>query len=193
TNDSFVNIIWNATGPIRLIRFWSTESHETISLDKDRRSYNLTLQTQGKIEVKVSFIDLRGSTIVRTVSFIHDSVPSITNITSPINMQTFERSFVLVGWECFDNVSSIRRAEINVDGILLSNQTEGERYLTDLADGEHVLKLLAIDAAGNRGEMTIKFYVSVPFWAKYGMIASLTVIVVFGFMLLIYMKRAGHK
>jgi hypothetical protein len=189
TNSSFVNVTWNATGPIKSIIFWSNELHETISLNKDQRNYNLTLQTQGKVEVKVSFVDLRGPKIVEMVSFIHDSVPPLVKINSPKDAQTLDRSFVLVRWECLENVSIIRRSEMYLDGILFSNQTEGEKYLTELSDGEHLLKLLAIDAAGNKGEVLIRFFVSVPFWARYGMIVYLLIIVGVGFVLLIYIKR----
>ncbi len=190
TNASFVNIVWNATGPIKLIKFWSSEYQDTASLDKDRRSYNLTLRSQGQIEARVYVVDLRGPTIVKSVAFVHDSVPPTVNITSPMDGQTIDRSFVTVIWECFDNISAISKAEIRVDGITLSDHMSGEKYLTNLSDGEHLLNLLAIDAAGNKAEKNMRFFVSVPFWARYGMIAWLFIIVGVGIFLLIQARAA---
>jgi len=192
TNSSSVVITWNATGPIRQLRFSSSDLSEVV-LDEGLRSYNLTLVTEGEVKVRLAAIDLRGTTITRTMTLIHDSSPPICEVISPQDGQVIYQSVVLAQWSVHDVVGNISKAEVYIDGAVSSNLTAGEKLLTDLADGEHTLRIVSFDAADNRGEVIARFTISVPFLARYGLIVGLVIVVGVGLILPLSVRRTGIR
>jgi len=192
TNSSSIIITWNVTGPIRQLRFSSSDLSEVV-LDEGLRSYTLTLVTEGEVRMRLAAIDLRGTTITRSVTLIHDSSPPVCEVISPQDGQVIYRSTVLAHWSIYDDVSDITKADVYLDGAVSSNLTAGEELLSDLADGEHALKIVAYDAAGNRGEAIARFTVSVPFLARYGLFVGLAIVVGVGLVLPLSVRRRSKR
>jgi hypothetical protein len=192
TNSSSVVISWNATGPIKLLTLSSTDMPDELTLDAGLRSYEVALKAEGEISVRLTAIDLRGPVVVRTLNIIHDSAPPINEIISPLDGQTTSQSVLSARWRSSDSASWVMRVEIYLDGDLISNATEGEKLLTDLADGGHVLQLVALDAAGNRDEVSARFTISVPFLSRYGLMIDLIIVACIG-VALSYAGKAGLK
>jgi len=193
TNRTFVIVTWNATGPIGTLRFSSTESDEDVMLDKGQRSYRLTLGTEGEVDVRLDALDLRGTTYTNTISFIHDSYPPSCEVITPADGQAIQQSIVIAQWNCSDQVSQVRKTQIYLDGTMVSNLTRGERLLTDLSDGEHTLRVVAFDEAGNRGEASVRFTISVPFLSRYGLLVDLTIVVVVALLLFFIREKDGNQ
>jgi len=192
TNSSSVVFTWNATGPIRQFRFWSSDLGEVV-LGEGLRSYNLTLATEGEVSVRLAAIDLRGTTITRTMTLIHDSSPPIGEVISPKDGQVIYQSVALAQWSVSDEITEVKKAYVYLDGALSSNLTAGEKLLIDLTDGEHALRIVAFDAAGNEGETTARFTVSVPFLARYGLFVGMIVVVAVGLILPLSIKTTGTR
>jgi len=192
TNRSSVVFTWNATGPIGQLRFWSSDLGEVV-LGEGLRSYNLTLMAEGEVTVRLAATDLRGTTITRTMTIVHDNSPPIGEVISPKDGQVIYQSVLLAQWLVYDEVSEISKAEVYLDDTIYSNLTTGEKLLTDLADGEHALRMVAFDAAGNRGEVVARFTVSVPFLARYGLFVGLIIVVAVGLILPLSKRTTGIR
>jgi len=192
TNSSSVVFTWNATGPIKQLRFWSSDLGEVV-LGEGLRSYNLTLVTEGEVSVRLAAIDLRGTTITRSMTLIHDSSPPIGEVISPKDGQVTYQSVVSAQWFVYDEIGEVTKAEVYLDEALSSNLTAGEKLLTDLPDGEHTLRIVATDEAGNKGEVTARFTVSVPFLARYGLFVGMIIVVAIGLILPLSMRTTGTR
>jgi hypothetical protein len=193
TNSSFVIVTWNATGPIRTLTLSSTELDRDVILGHSQGSYRLTLRTEGEVDVKIDAFDFRGTIYTSTVSFIHDSSPPSCEIISPTDGQDIQRSTLMAQWNCSDRASQVVKAQIYLDGTLVSNLTRGGRLLTDLPDGEHTLRVVAFDEAGNRGEASVRFTVSVPFLSRYGLLVGLAIVALVALSLLLSIRRRGTR
>lgn len=193
TNRSFVVVTWNATGPIRALRLISTESEGEVILDKGQRSYRLALGTEGEVDVRLDAIDLRGTTYTSRITFVHDSLPPVCEVIAPKDGQAIYQSVVMAQWNCSDRVSRISNAQIYLDGTMISNLSQGERLLTDLTDGEHILRAVAFDEAGNKGEASARFTVSVPLLARYGLLGELAIVAGIALLLLLSMRGKGIR
>lgn len=191
TNSSSIVVTWNASGPIRQLKLWSNTSE--VVLDKGLRSYNLTLGIEGELAIRLSAVDLRGPTITKTITFVHDNSSPVCEVISPTDGQVINQSILSAKWRSSDPISRVTKAEIYLDNAMISNITEGEKLLTDLLNGEHIIRVVAIDAAGNKGETSAIFMISVPFFARYGPIVVLIIVAGIGLMLFLSISKANSR
>jgi len=135
---------------------WSFDAPET-SGDGAYEFYSLAEGVAGTSEAKPP---------MREAATIVDATPPVFTSTAPSGILTTRD--VLVSWSATDATSGIARYEVSVDGTAFTSvQRQTQRSLT-ASDGDHVVQVRALDAAGNAAETEIWFRVDTNFFSPTG-------------------------
>jgi hypothetical protein len=121
-----------------------------------------------------------------TVFFAVDTVPPKIVFSSPKNL-TYDSSDVSVNFTVDELFSKCSYSLDGQDNVTI----EGNITLAGLLDGEHSLKLFAIDSAGNIGSSETKYFtVDVP--EPFPVVPVISVVAVVAVGLLLYFKKRKH-
>ncbi len=119
---------------------------------------NMSLASQGAHKVDVTVTDFAGNAFHVGIPFHYDTqAPSLT-IASPAPNSWLNTSATNVKWSLSDP-AGIASLEMSVDSgapLLLANTTTAYG-LQGLAEANHVVSLVAVDAAGNLASQTVVF------------------------------------
>jgi C1A family cysteine protease len=106
------------------------------------------------LEVRV--FDGEGNSAIDTVHFEVDTLAPAVFITSPLEGEDINSSFVTVHWYVQEVGSGLSSVLINLDGG--GWISAGESYnFTSISPGNHIITLWAFDEAGNSGSATVNF------------------------------------
>ena len=148
-------------------------------------SYTILSLTDGSHTVYVKAVDKAGNTAEDSVNFTVDTTLPTLNIISPTNGTTSKSEKVILHWNASDLISGINHYEISVDNHKWINIGNNTTYTLKLSNGEHIVKIKAVDNAGNEIIESIHLKVSkMWFWLMILLIAiSIIVIVIVIYMI----------
>ncbi len=115
----------------------------------EENSYDLPDLEEGHHNFYVTVTDEDGNTFTNRASFFIDITSPDVHLTSPEKEKILATENVTVEWDGSDEVSGIDFYELILDGELEYEGSEERYELTNLTDGEHSIKLRAVDRAGN--------------------------------------------
>lgn len=111
---------------------------------------------EGTTTVFYQAIDRTGNIEITKEGIIKiDATPPTVNIVAPYNGQEFLQSDIFfIDYEVFDNSSGVANLSLSLDGNALAPSSI---KLSNYNPGEHILKIEAVDFAGNRSEAELEF------------------------------------
>ena len=154
-----VEVVWSGSGSI---------DHYEVRIDGGswinvgtNTSYTFTGLSEGSHTVDVQVIGTGGEVAMDSVTFIVDvTSPSITLI-SPSNESYINQRDITVEWSGSDNYG-IDHYEVRIDGGSWINVDGYTSYtFRNLAEGQHIVDIRAIDYAGNIGECRLVFTIDI--------------------------------
>jgi hypothetical protein len=163
------------------------EGNHSIKIYATVWHYSSIEKLQSVFESYLQYRDLTMANRSATVFFAVDTVPPKIVFSSPKNL-TYDSSDVSVNFTVDELFSKCSYSLDGQDNVTI----EGNITLTGLLDGEHSLKLFAIDSAGNIGSSETKYFtvdVSEPFPTVPVAVASVAVVAVVIAGLLVYLKK----
>ena len=137
------------------------------------------LPIEGYYIIKVEIVDLAGNSNETKIILLYDSTPPILLLPSSLNNTVLSNSSFTIRWHGVDNLSGIAHYLISIDNEGFIDVGSNEWYVVDLTDlsvGEHVVKIKAIDYAGNSIIKAIYFYKEIRIETKQGIPLSQIVI-----------------
>lgn len=160
-NKDSVNVQWNGTDNTSMIR------NHSIRLDggkwvevRTNVSRILTNLSEGPHRFDVMARDLGGNFNVTTVHFIVDTISPSLNIAKIENGSYHKIGRVLINWSASDAGTGMEKVSLYIDDVLDTEFLRMEElYIEGLIDGEHSIKLVAMDIAGNSESITITVFV----------------------------------
>jgi|GEM_PF-4294065 len=160
-SSNWTEVRWNALDDISAV--------DHIEYDLDERgpvpataagSVMLTGLSEGPHEVEVTAYDLASNSVSLRVGFIVDTVSPVVEVTSPAEGEILGVSDVIVSWNGYDTGTGMFGYRFRLDdqgwidvGLSL------ERRLYQLDDGPHVVRIAAVDLAGNTNESRLRFMI----------------------------------
>ncbi len=165
------NSIWKSSN---VIVAWSSEDAES-GLDyfeakvdeemwfkvENAMAYVFEDLSDGDHTISVRVLDNAGNSEEVSVSFQVDTTPPSVSIFLPAACSIVNSPNVTVIWNGSDSVSGMGHYELKLDGDSWINLGTNESYnFVDLADGNHMLRVKAVDKAGNVFETLVNFNVS---------------------------------
>jgi|GEM_PF-2793394 len=108
-----------------------------------------------------TFNDSAGNSISKSVTVVYDVTDPTIDVVSPSDGEISMIDAVRVSWTASDDVSGIAYFDVSIDGgapFWLSGDVM-EYTFDELADGQHVVRIVAVDMAGNEGSDEISFTV----------------------------------
>ncbi|MFW3146337.1 MAG: right-handed parallel beta-helix repeat-containing protein [Thermoplasmatota archaeon] len=121
-------------------------------------SYIFSELADGEHTVRIRASDRGNNTMTSMVSFIVDSMAPSVRFTCPENGTISSKKNQLVKWEALDNMTGLEVLEMKLDsGKWLDVLGRSEFGFTSLPDGEHVVKLKAIDGALHEAYASVYF------------------------------------
>ncbi|MGQ4892625.1 MAG: Ig-like domain-containing protein, partial [Candidatus Njordarchaeia archaeon] len=165
-SSSSVVLSWNASDDLSgLDRFEIyVDGVLNATLQADQLSYQLSLGV-GDHVIRVVAYDKAGNSAYDEIVIKVDVEPPSVRITSPENGSVLSSSSVVLSWNASDDLSGLDRFEIYVDGVLNATlQADQLSYQLSLGVGDHVIRVVAYDKAGNSAydEIVIKIEFSKP-------------------------------
>ncbi len=116
--------------------------------------YTLTNLTDGWHSVNLRVYDKAGNYNQSSFGFNVDTKAPSINITAPKNNEITNTSSITIKWSGKDNFG-IAYYEIKVDGNAWKKIGNSTSYQLNLQDGQHTIKIKAVDKAGNYKEDSI--------------------------------------
>ncbi len=112
-------------------------------------THNFSSLSDGTHIVYVKVYDKAGNTATDSVSFTIDTKAPLLNIISPVNGAILNKETLTIYWNATDNVSGVNHYEISVDNSHWINVGNKTTYVIKLNNGEHIIRIKAVDNAGN--------------------------------------------
>ncbi len=141
-----------------------------VELSSDGVSWTVVTGSSAQLELEAGpctaylrVTDMAGLIRIVTVSFVHDPVPPALSFTAPAMGSHLNSGDVSVSWTASDDLSSMDRFEVSVDGGPWTAVSTNDIHLNGLQDGAHTVRVRAYDAAGNVQEKAISFTVDTLF------------------------------
>lgn len=162
-NAKAVNVTWTASDSgsgLASFRL-SVDSNAPVDLPKDATSYALVdLSERGHV-ITLLATDAAGNVATETVSFAVDMTPPQLTILSPTTAFVNTRDLQLF-WIATDTNSGLDRVELALDGgsPVIVKGSYGHAF-PSIAEGAHVVAVLAFDRAGNAAPKTVSVTVDV--------------------------------
>jgi len=166
------------------------EGNHSIKIYATVWHYSSIEKLQSVFESYLQYRDLTMANRSATVFFAVDTVPPKIVFSSPKNL-TYDSSDVSVNFTVDELFSKCSYSLDGQDNVTI----EGNITLTGLLDGEHSLKLFAIDSAGNIGSSETKYFtvdVPEPFPVVPVISVVAVVAVVVGAGVWVYFKKRKH-
>jgi predicted alpha/beta hydrolase family esterase len=132
----------------------SNKTKARLSLDAENSTSTLYVDSEGD-----GVMDLEIPPAVVVGELITDEVPPVITITSPEQRNYLRSETITLSIEMLDGESSVSTSSIMLDGILISDAASLDLF--NLRLGEHVLLVVAYDAAGNLRQVERRFSVVV--------------------------------
>jgi hypothetical protein len=159
------------------------EGNHSIKIYATVWHYSSIEKLQSVFESYLQYRDLTMANRSATVFFAVDTVPPKIVFSSPKNL-TYDSSDVSVNFTVDELFSKCSYSLDGQDNVTI----EGNITLAGLLDGEHSLKLFAIDSAGNIGSSETKYFtVDVP--EPFPVVPVISVVAVVAVGLLVYFKK----
>ena len=116
--------------------------------------------TEGPHTVDVAAFDVVGNTVGDSVTFNVDLAAPLVAVTSPAPGAWFATNSVTVTWTGSDSPSGLDRYETRLDaGAFFSNGLFPSAVFSGVAEGPHMVEVLAVDLAGNTALASVTFSV----------------------------------
>ena len=160
-NSSTVTVVWKITEKNLWMVLLRVDDGEWLNVTN---LSNITLEglSEGIHVVELLALDKAGNMKSLKHVFIVDLSPPEIIIYGLSNGTSLSNESVLIRWIVTDKYSPIIRVMLRLDNgsWKIINENYYEIDLRDLAEGKHVLEILAIDAAGNKKIVSIWFRIS---------------------------------
>lgn len=170
-------------------------------------SYNVEVEFDGKYHLFMStndstsyfvYLAYNHSQHQITIRFV-DLTPPTLSIISPIANSVVNSSSVTVSWIGSDNASGIEHYEVKLDeNSWIDVGTNTSHIFTEVADGNHAIRVRAVDKAGNPTEMSVGFAktaLSAPVlvWMEWWFWVIMCIAVMFVVILAFHIRRRSTK
>ncbi len=103
---------------------------------------------------------------VRSISFSVDTTAPAFTTFAPAG--TVTQSMVTVSWAAEDATSGLARYEVSVDGVAFQPVGDQTDLTISLPDGDHLVRVVAIDVAGNTATAEVRFRVDTNIFSPSG-------------------------
>lgn len=148
---------------------------------------------------RVQVEDAYGAWSAKQMSqFLLDTVPPILSISSPTPGGLVHTSSLDIVWTASDDLSGIDRIAVSLDGEapLSVGPGNSSAILGGLSDGDHIVRVTAVDRAGNGAAITLSFRVDTAAFSLTGPYGASPIIAVIlavaagsGFIVLLWFRR----
>ncbi len=153
----------NLTG---MYRFSDTLTYEIrlnggnwIDLGTDT-THTFTNIEDGEYTLEARVTDDKGHTGMNSVEFIKDSEEPVLDLTSPESGSLIKADSTTITWYGYDNTSGVDQYKLKLDGDSWTDVGFSNAHtFTGLSDGEHEVKIKAVDTAGLNSTDNITFEV----------------------------------
>ena len=159
----------------------------------NQTTYTLTGLTTGSHNVTIVVYNVRGETTSASRIFNVDVTPPTITITSPKSGETIPQTEFTATWTASDEGAGIDKFEVYLDGQLHETTTSTTSVFAKVPEGEHELKIVAYDKAGNKAEAVVKFKIEIPFMTKYGNLIAAAVIIIILIIVFVFLKIRKAK
>lgn len=161
TRESIMEVTWDYDGPF----IWN---HSYIQVGRsgefeeifDQRTLNITLTEDGEYELTLRLVDSFQNYIETSHIIIKDTTPPIVDFISPERGSLVNSDITRIEWRGRDNDDMpISAYLISLDEGDWMDMGTNDHYETSLSEGEHVVRVRAVDIAGNIAENQMSFTV----------------------------------
>lgn len=163
TNSSLITVKVNLVE--QNIRYVALFINDSFVGYVENYSISIELSKDGYYVIKVKATDLAGNKAETKVVILYDNTPPILLVPEYFNNTVLINSSIVIKWHGIDNLSGIASYLISIDNESFIDVGLNEWYLIDLNDlsiGKHVIKIKAIDIAGNSIIKILYFYKEIP-------------------------------
>jgi len=171
TIDMFINGVYNGSLPLRGVK---------------------TMDSEGIWKIILVGIGAKSSIIKVLIAKIDNTAPKI-EIATPKNGTEIYTATLTISWEANDELSGIDHYEIYVDDELIANNISADTTnftLTNLKTGKCIIKIKAVDKAGNSAYVTIEVYIRAGgVFDEYSPIIAVVVAGIAGIIFVIVMRK----
>jgi len=158
---------WNASDNYGIREFIIYANDEKImELNGTEAEVSISLK-DGVYTIKVVAIDYAGNQDYDQISIIVDSTPPIIKITSPSSLSTIYTADFVIMWNASDNIE-LNRIQVWLNDSLKAELPPNTSQYTfiGIPDGAYLIKIVAIDKAGNTAYDSIIVVVDAPLAVK---------------------------
>jgi len=161
-NETSVDVEWTTTGSATIDHYAVYLDDVAVDEAKTDTSIKLTGLSEGRHQVKLVtyYNDGSPNTITSYRHFIVDLGPPTLEINYPADGSYVNAQTVNLGWTSNDNGSTISKFRYVLDGAAPQEVNGDVRSVSlDLVDGQHTVRLTAVDELGNSITRTTSFFV----------------------------------
>lgn len=123
-------------------------------------TYN-ALFTNGDHNMKIKSMDNAGFSRIEEINFTVDTTAPSVEFVNIDNNTIFNKSEISIQWSGEEQITSIKNYRLIIDGSKKENFDLNTTYNKSFSEGNHSLKVIAEDKAGNIGYSTIHFTVDI--------------------------------
>ena len=158
-NKNWVNVSWYIETGVEIDHFeiYKNTTAVNTSVDASTRWYNVTDLAEGDWIINVTVVFVNGKSSSATVLVHIDLTPPGVSVVMPINNTYTNNQTVEIRWNVTDNYG-YDHTEIIIDGVPEAS-TSATEYVKNLAEGDHEIKLVVYDYAGNVKNVTIIIHI----------------------------------
>ena len=161
TNRSTVSLTWSASDPIGIDRYIIYRNGTDVAeiTNPGITTFDLSLPSEGVWNITVGVYNVIGKANSTAAFVIYDSTPPEISVFAPKNNSKVYTENVVVKWSISD-LSGELETYIIVDGGPPIDVTGLSQKTINLSEGSHVIVIVSVDKAGNRGSVSIYIAVS---------------------------------
>lgn len=139
-------------------------------------AWDTTVYDDGSHVIRLKSYDKARNFNENNVSVVTDNTPPKVSIASPSHEEVVRSANVLVTWFGSDGTSGIESYEIRIDGGLWINVgTDTEYTFSRVSDGEHIVRVKALDKVGLAEEDFVSFIVNTSLIGEPGWIDDIMI------------------
>jgi len=158
-NTTDITVTWNAADNYGIDHYEVALDQTTTWTNKGTTtSHTFNNLTEGEHNIHIKAVDLAGNEEIITLKIIVDTTPPSITITDPADGSYISSNTITVTWSYTE--AHLQEFEIYVDGSY-KDSTTSTSYTLTLSEGQHTVKVVAIDKAGNTGSDEITVYIDV--------------------------------
>jgi hypothetical protein len=152
-----VQLVWSGSDATSGIDHYEVSADGGAPISLAATTYTFASLADGGHSFEVTAFDRAGHSTSLSVRVVVDTTPPTASISSPAASAILTSNTLTITWTATDATSGIDHFELALDGGAALTLPGGTRayVLADVPDGPHLLRIRAVDAAGNAAAVTV--------------------------------------